>query len=220
MGGIGGPTLTRRGVAAGFLTIAVVVGLGLAHAWPAEAWSAAAAWTTAGIALAAGLVAVGQLAEARELRREQAQPYVVVSMEPSRPGTASDTIDLVIKNLGKTAARQVRVAVDPTPVRGAGKEVTDLWLPDELTVLVPNQEWRTFWDRTDPREEVGLPRLHTAVVTYKDSQGQESKFTYALDWTPWFYRSALVTHDLHKGVETLQKIEKAIKTLDRDLKQD
>lgn len=210
MGGTGGLTLTRRGVATGFLAIASVIGFGLAHAWPAEAWSAVAAWTTAGIALAAGLVAVGQLAEARELRREQAQPYVVVSMEPSRPGTASDTIDFVIKNLGKTAAMRVRVAVDPAPVRGANKEVRNLWLPDELAVLVPNQEWRTFWDRTDPREEIGLPRRHTAVVAYEDSQGQEFTFTYVLDWTPWFYRAALVTHDLHKGVEILQRIEKAI----------
>ena len=64
---------------------------------PAEDWSAIAAVLTAGVALIAGGIAVFQLAEARRLRLEQAQPYVVLYAETARLGSKS--LDVVVKNL-------------------------------------------------------------------------------------------------------------------------
>jgi hypothetical protein len=52
------------------------------------------------------VIAVYQLADARQLRVEQAQPYVAVSMgsDPGQP----QFVDLVIKNYGATADEQRR----------------------------------------------------------------------------------------------------------------
>jgi hypothetical protein len=77
---------------------AVVLGLMIWAAvgsWSPEAWTALAAWVTVGVAAAAGYAALGQLNETARLRREQAQPYVVVYIEPSAAGTY--LIDLVMK---------------------------------------------------------------------------------------------------------------------------
>jgi hypothetical protein len=120
---------------------------------------------------------------------------------------------LVVKNLGRTAALEVRLEVDPIPVRAAGGQETDVWLPPELPVLVPGQAWRTFWDMTTARTTPELQRRHTAAVTYKDGHGAVFRFDYVLDWTSLLQRASLVTHDFHKGVETLIQIEKALERL-------
>ena len=45
----------------------------------------------------------------RELRRDEARPYVVVDFEPDRP----PFMNLVVANLGRTMARNVRIETDP-----------------------------------------------------------------------------------------------------------
>jgi hypothetical protein len=135
------------------VAVALLVGAGAVWSWPlstADEWSALAGWATAAVALIAGGVAVGQLGEARRLRLEQAQPYVVVFMEASAAG--SWYVDLVIRNFGTTATHDVRLEIEPAPHRHAGRSGV-VWLPESIPVLVPGQEWRTFWDtgqRMDP----------------------------------------------------------------------
>jgi hypothetical protein len=85
------------GVGAGLLgvvAVAVVVVVAIVQEWSPEAWSALATWTAAGVALAAGAVALGHLGEARRLRVEQAQPYAVAFMETSAV-EPNDIVDLV-----------------------------------------------------------------------------------------------------------------------------
>lgn len=74
---------------------------------PADAWSALAAWSAVLLAMVAGFIARGQLRETRRLREEQAQPYVIVFAETSEAGQW--VVDLVVKNFGTTAAKDVRV---------------------------------------------------------------------------------------------------------------
>ena len=57
----------------------------------------------------AAAVAIYQALEARRLRKDQARPFVVVDFEPERPSV----MNLVITNVGKTMARNVRIAADP-----------------------------------------------------------------------------------------------------------
>jgi hypothetical protein len=93
----------------------------------AEEWLVAAAWATFGIYFVLGVFAWVQVLQAkklresqalqaqelreaeRELRKDEARPYVVVDFEPERP----PIVNLVIANLGRTMARNVRIEVDP-----------------------------------------------------------------------------------------------------------
>lgn len=198
---------------AGVLALTIIglfVGLAFvawAEDWSAEAWAAIAAWLTASIALAAGFVAIGQVDEARRLRLEQAQPYVVVFMEPS-PAT-SWCMDLVVRNFGATAAHDVQLRIDPAPRREAG-EGGDVWLPTTIPVLVPGQEWRTFWD-SGQRMESDLPRRHEALVSFSDSQGRTlPPLRSILDWTAFEHRIAIDTYGIHHAAKALRQIEKTL----------
>jgi hypothetical protein len=82
--------------------------------WTADEWSAFGALMAAAgaigtliVAVVAARAAFRQVAEARELRQEQAQPYVAVYMEPS--AATPEIVDLVIRNFGATAAHEVRL---------------------------------------------------------------------------------------------------------------
>jgi hypothetical protein len=146
-----------------------------------DAWTAIATWLGACVAVAVGIgaVTVGgrQLSEARRLRREQAQPYVVVFTEGS--GNDPRHFDLVIKNFGMTAATDVRVVfsapLESAVLRGPPNH-SPIRTPDVIPVLVPGQEWRTFWDFTAARAGASdLPDEYTATVTFSDSGGRASE---------------------------------------------
>jgi hypothetical protein len=174
----------------------------------AEEWSAIASWATVAIAVVAALFAYRQVREARRLRLEQAQPYVVVFLEEA--GVARN-IDLVIKNLGSTAATNIEVRLDPPPVRAIDPEGD--WsplLPASLPVLVPGQEWRTMFDTTDHRARAhDLPRRYDADASYKDAQGKESfSFDYVLDWGLMIDRASVVEYGLHHLAEAARELEK------------
>lgn len=131
--------------------------------------------------------------EAERLRREQAQPYVLVYMHqlPHK----RYVIDLAIKNIGATAAHDIKVEITPRPRRGCGGTddiPVDVWLPTNIPVLIPGQEWRTRWDlamyRKD-KDKSEFPDKHKAIVTFTDSQKcgperQRHRFEYefVLDW--------------------------------------
>ena len=169
------------------------------------AWSAIAAWAGVAIALGAvvvaGLLANSQLGEARRLRQEQALPYVAVFADESAADWTA--IDLVIKNFGKTAAKDVRVSIDPAPQRAVGG-TEDVWMPTSIPVLVPGQEWRTFWDATQARLKSNLPDHCTVEVEFSDSRGKRlDPLTFDLDWQPLTQRGMVVAYRMHHAAKAL-----------------
>ncbi len=182
------------------------------RSWPAETWSAVAAWATVAIAAIAGAVAVRQVGEARKLRRQQAQPYVAVFMD--RNGADPKLVDLVLRNFGTTAATEITLDIDPPPKRAAASEVGhgDVWLPDRIPTLVPGQEWRQLWDSTPQRVDAKLPDRHDALVRFKDPQGTEHCFGFVLDWGATRKRMYAQTYGMHDGVEALREIAKKLGT--------
>jgi hypothetical protein len=198
-------------VASGLL-VAGVVTVAITSAWPPETWTAIAAWLTAGTAVAAGIVALHQLGEARRLRQEQTQPYVVAYMDST--DVDPKFVDLVIQNFGSTAATNVRVEIEPTPQRAAGTDDSpeELWTPQSIPVLVPGQQWRTFWDFIPRRVEAGLPDRHEATVRFDDSGGDRPfSYSYVLHWLPYKKRGSIVEYGTHHGAKALREISQTFK---------
>lgn len=176
-----------------FAALTTLLIVAAVDSWSAEGWSAGAAWVTAAIAVVAGSVAIEQLREARRIRREQAQPYLAVFTDGNNLVDAR-FIDLVIRNLGTTAAYDVDVEIHPAPQRAGGDGRARLvWMPDRIPVLVPGQEWRTFWDFAPRRATTDLPDRHEAVVTFNDSQRQRFELPYVLDWSSYKDRMFVTT---------------------------
>ena len=194
------------------LAIAIAIGAFVAQRddWKPDAWAALGTWATAGVALVAGLVALGQLAEARSLRREQAQPYVALFTETSA-AQPNNLVEIVVRNFGTTAAYDVRVQIDPSPRRAAMSQQPDVWLPERIPVLVPDQEWRTFWDAGHKRFESDLPRHHEATVGFADSHGRTYSLDAVLDWDAYFGRSQVAIYGTHHSAKALQEISTTIK---------
>lgn len=187
----------------------VLIGLAIVDSWSPAAWAALAAWVTAVIASAAGVIALHQVGEARRLRLEQAQPYVAVFMV-SMAEVDPRFVDLVIRNFGTTAAMNVRIEISPTPQRATGGNVEDVWIPDSIPVLVPAQEWSTLWDFAPQRAGAALTDRHDAIVKFEDTQGRPFRFEYVLDWAVRRQRMHVGTYGTHHAAEALREIDQKL----------
>lgn len=185
----------------------------LASIWhlSADVWTAIATWVAAIVALVAaavaGTVGLRQLEEARTLRREESQPYVVVMLDES--GIGRSHFDLVIRNTGRTPAYGVRVSFDhPLHSAALPPPHSPVRTPGEIPVLVPGQEWRTFWDWAGKRVEAGnLPMRYTATVRFRDTQQNElGPFQFVIDWEIVGMSGSIAVSGLHDGMKALQEL--------------
>lgn len=174
---------------------------------PAEDWSAVASWCGVVLAGAVGWYARSQVAEAKRLREEQAQPYVVAYLDVVH----GQAVDLVVKNFGATAAFAVEVKISPEPRQSFGEDTPVLRVPDVIPVLVPGQEWRTMWDMGHQRIDSTLPRSHDTTIGCQDSQGRHLPLLrFTLDWSSIFDRGFMVTYEMHDAAKALREISKAV----------
>jgi hypothetical protein len=193
-------------------------------------WLAIAAWAGllfGGIVL---LVVNRQIRKNRALKLEQVRPQVAMFMEPH--AVDWHIIELVVRNFGQTAAYDVRFDFINPPTVAAYEdrsfdgppEVDELELPSELPLLAPGQEWRTVWDSSISREELGgaIRSRFDGTLTYYDrprpvggkgesrfwNKREEFASKVLLDWgalQPAHRLDMLTSHDLAKREK--QKLE-------------
>lgn len=190
-----------------------------------QAWSAIAGCTTAVVAVIALLATVPQyrqakrgaaeqIEEQRRLVREQARPYVAVSMEFGLAAPAH-LVQFVVSNLGHTSAKEVRITSNPrlqraTPLAiGGGEEV---FVPETFPTLVPGQRWATFWDMGYERHGSGLADRHEVTVTYTDGRGASYTDTFVLDWATIWNQRQMPPKSLHDAATALLDIAKTMGT--------
>jgi len=182
-------------------------------------WVAAIAavltFVIAGLAL---LYARRQVAEARasrslaqELEVERAQPYVVAYTEPS--GATPVIIDLVVRNYGATAATDVRISLNPWPMRRASADgkPEKVEIPDVIPVLAPGQEWRTMWDSGIARKDSDLPDRHAGKVTFRGIKGVKRESDVVLDWTIYRSRRWVEVRGIHDAAVALREMKTIMK---------
>ncbi|MGY1652856.1 hypothetical protein [Geodermatophilus sp. SYSU D01119] len=180
-----------------------------------QAWgsvvAAGAALLTLAAAIAAAVVAWGQLKEARRVRREQAQAYVVVYAR-SLERISQHFVELVIENLGSTVARNVAVTSTPSLTRTNGTGGTqDVALPAAIPVLAPRQQWRTFLDSTAERHSTGQPlSRHDIRVTYEDTFGETHEEMFVLDWAFFSERMFATEKTVHHAAKSLGEITRIL----------
>jgi hypothetical protein len=193
-------------------------------------WVAIAAWAAllfGGIVL---LVVNRQIKKNRALKLEQVRPQVAMFMEPH--AVDWHIIELVVRNFGQTAAYDVRFHFVNPPTVAAYEdrtfdgppEVDELELPSELPLLAPGQEWRTVWDSSISREELGgaIRSRFDGTLTYYDrprpvggkgesrfwNKREEFASKVILDWAtlqPAHRLDMMTSHDLAKREK--QKLE-------------
>lgn len=189
----------------------------LSHVWHAihylhaDAWSALAAWFTALVAVVASSFALSQVREAKKLRTEQAQPYVVAYMDFS--ADSPESVDLVIRNFGTTVARDVRLSSSPPLTRALSptRKPEEVWIFDCLPVLVPGQEWRTWWDTGFARSNNTIPNRYEVTVSYSDSHGKKMEPTVAvLDWNAYAGQLYSQPYGMRQATKALVELSETI----------
>lgn len=152
---------------------------------------------------------------ARELREEQARPYVVLSLEQGHRDDPN-FVDLVVRNYGATAALNIEVKITPQPVTtiGDGSEQA-LAIPAVIPMLAPGQEWRTLWDTGYDRGDADLPDRHDASTTYTDSRGQPLSSLSVLDFGVFKPRRYVGLYGVHDIAKTLRELNQRDESRER-----
>ena len=140
-----------------------------------QASAAVATFVVAGVA---AVVAYFQVREARRTREDLARPYVAAYLEMD-----GIILNLVVKNFGNSVARDVTITPDAPILRGTPNngQPDPVGLFDSLPVLVPGQEWRTFFD-SGPNLKEGQP-INTVTLKYNDARNHPlPSDDFRLDW--------------------------------------
>ncbi|WP_405013535.1 hypothetical protein [Kitasatospora sp. NBC_01539] len=87
------------------------------------------------VSIVVAVYAYGQYRLAKKVRREQSEPHIIVDIVPR--SEHSQMLWVVIENIGKTVARDVRVDVHP-PLRGTLGCEHDLALSEALAHPIPS----------------------------------------------------------------------------------
>jgi hypothetical protein len=184
-------------------------------AWGSDDFGAAASVGTLLVALAATLIARRQLIQARELREEEAAPFVNVDV---MPGARGWMLDLVIENIGKTLARDVCITFDPPLVTTLDDEDDQLadWSPlkDGVRTLAPGRRLTSIFDSALQRHESDLPRQYEVTVAYTDSRGRhQPTLQQTIDLNPIYGRTYSHEKGLPELVAELAKVRSAIEPI-------
>lgn len=182
-------------------------------------WLAVQAVATAAtgtILLVTLIVAWRSLLHTRGQREDQFRPHVVVDIEPS---AVRPMVDFVVRNLGQTAARDVRIATNPTLQTTTDDAHPKYALKDSailaqgIPMLPPGREIRSLFDSMPDLLNTGLPTRYEGTVTYDGSRGGK---TYHDEFVIDLNVHAGLTYIDQKG---LHQVAKALEEVARRLGQ-
>gem|GEM_PF-1863416 len=176
--------------------------------WRTSEWEAAGVWFTGLLTVGLLVYAATQLGESKRLRAEQTRPFVVVDLVP-------DFLTImVVKNVGSTVARNVRVCFDrrieTTLSSGANWQDSGLF-QDGIKTLAPGRELRFNFDSIVQRVKSGLPLRYTATVIYDGPQLRRFRRTkplqdeFVLDVSV-FVGASPPRRDVHDVVKAIEKL--------------
>jgi hypothetical protein len=185
--------------------------------WPV--WLSPWAWTSSDwagltfvVLVAALLVGRSQANEARRLRQEQARPFVIIDFHPW------DTIiELKIKNLGSTLARDVQFEFDRAvtttdeDIAGRGPIMQLNLFKNGIPSLAPGKEITVFFDHFPTRVDQGLPMTYNVRVSYRDNSGKRYAEPTVLDLTAYLGTGGVSRDDIHDVHKRLEEIAREVK---------
>lgn len=163
------------------------------------------------VLVAAAWYALSQAREARRLREEQFRPFVVVDVEIDN----SRILEIVVRNVGLTMARDVQFEVDPPFVTSMDNyNLNEMKLfANGIATFPPGKEYKTLFDSLVQRSQMHLDREYTVLVTYTDPSGKR-KFSEPSTIDLGIYRDFLYRRESDVG-DIVDELKKLGKTFDK-----
>jgi hypothetical protein len=183
----------------------------LITSWGPAEWEAFGTNVTALVAIIAAGFAWAQVRHARRLREDQAQPFVVVSFQPS--AVWANAINLVVENIGNTAARNVKFDFNEPPTSKArSRDITQAALfKNGLAVMPPGMRFETLFDLTHQRQGSDLPMSYTVTVSFDGLRRKRDQMEYVLDLLVFYGLEHFREHGMHQAASSLMEISATMK---------
>lgn len=149
------------------------------------------------------------LHEMKETRDEEYAPYVVIYFDYSK-----QVMELVIKNIGKTIAKNVRLQFDPNLINSQ-EEKFDSLINEKIDSIPPGYEIRSFFDLSHSYfQKKSSPLKYTVKIIYFGNKPEkEILSSYILDLThleSLLFLESKGMDELVKAVEQSASIQKNI----------
>jgi hypothetical protein len=183
-------------------------------AWTPDDFGAASGVGTLLVAAGAAFIALRQLRQARELREEEAAPYIVIDVLPGRGWM----LDIAIENIGKTVGRNVRITFDPpvsSTLDGQGYDLAD-WAPlnQVLDTFAPGRRLTALFDAGPARHQAGLPTKYDVKISCSDSRGRPQPTVHqVVDLAPLYGRMHIAEKGVHDLVKEVEKLRSAVEKI-------
>lgn len=151
------------------------------------------------------------LLELRETRDQESAPYVIVYFDVP---LSKNLVYLIIKNIGKSIAKDIRLSFEPFLQTGDVGNLENLSLFEKgIASLAPAQEIRVLLDTTIAFfGEPGLPLFYSVEITYHGGLKDVPRTTkHTLDLSVHkglMYIRSKDIHDLNESIEKLLKEQK------------
>lgn len=184
------------------------------------AWASVA---TVALLILAGGIAWWQATEARNLRRAQSRPFVVIDFDAQ---SIHRFIYLRVVNFGTTMARNVRFEFDP-PIEstfdwdGALPGIADLTImKDGIRSLAPGKEIKFLFDAVLDRKQANLADTYDVTVTHEGEErnrlfrspvSESFKDTMVLDLSIYSNLTHITRrgeHDIHERLKEIRDLLK------------
>jgi hypothetical protein len=183
-------------------------------AWSTPEWSPLGQVVTAGVALIVAPFAAWQVFEARRTREEQARPFVVVDIQPSK--VWSNILNLVIENVGTTLARDVKIEfapeIDTTQSKTGYDLANSVLLRQGIPTLPPRRRIDVLFDLSHERANTNLSMRYDVTVEHKNHRGKnQDPLSYVIDLAHMYGLRHVDEYGTHHAAKSLREIEKTIK---------
>jgi hypothetical protein len=152
-------------------------------------------WVIAAETRHSAAVAQDALRELRETRLEESAPYVVGYFDVPY---GRNEIELVVKNVGKTVAHDIRLEFDP-PFRGLTQSHQNTWprlFTDGIASLPPGYEIRTWINSYAGYYSANAPMTYELFVRYRGNNALSTQHTVRQTLDLWAYFNRCYTPDV------------------------
>lgn len=168
------------------------------------AFTLAKNWEMASAARDAAEASRATLEEMRDAREEENAPYVLIYFDIAY---GKRLIDLIIKNIGKTPARNIRFRFDP-PIQNTDNSIQRFSpIINGIPSIAPGQEIQTLFDFSVNYFQSTLPRTYTVNVSYDDTFTSRRREEIQILDVSMFYSRMFTTEkgiaDLAESVEVI-----------------
>lgn len=157
---------------------------------------------------------VDQTEREQRLRDEQARPFVSVDFESSPAWM--NAINIVVENIGKTIAKNVRITFDPaiqsSYLDSDNYEIgSSTLLARGVPAMPPGKRIVTLFDLSHERIKTDLPMTYNVRVELQDFRGRDQEpLEYILDLSYRYTMQQVGVDNIHDISQTLKKIERNI----------